>query len=439
MASRIPALRFQRLFATYGAEFCRHLQRDYGDFVWGKAPFFPQTYFLFHPDQVHEVLVTQAAQFQKPRLIRRVLQSSFGNGLFSSSGDLWRQQRRLMQPTFHHARISTFAERLTQQALKLRDTWQDGATRVIDADMHALTFNIVAEALFSADASGRTDQIAQAMHDLGQGIGSQGSSPLLTFMPDWVPVPTLRLKRRGSQALTRSVQQLIAERRTLGEANSPPDLLSALLFTRDETTGAAMSDAQLRDELVTLYIAGHDTTAVLLGWAWMLLAQNPAAERQLHAELDGLGGRAPTLADPLPYTRQIIKEALRLYPPAWFLFREPLADLTVGGETLLQGSLVFIFPYATQRDPRWFDQPDDFRPERWTEAFEKSLPKGAYIPFGTGPRICIGNGFAQMEAQLILATLAQQYRVELLQTPQPVASTTILGFAEPVSVRLHRR
>jgi cytochrome P450 len=228
----------------------------------------------------------------------------------------------------------------------------------------------------------------------------------------------------------------------LGEAASPPDLLSALVFTRDPETGAAMDDQQVRDELMTLFIAGHETTAVLLGWVWVLLAQNPAVEAKLHAELDtALGGQPPTLADmaKLPYTLQVIKEALRLYPPAWFMFRQNFEPITLGGEDIRANSILFLFPYATQRDPRWFDEPERFKPERWADDFEKTLPKGAYFPFGMGPRVCIGNGFAMMEAQLLLATIAQRFRLELRGEARPFKGTTTLGFERSVPMAVYRR
>lgn len=221
---------------------------------------------------------------------------------------------------------------------------------------------------------------------------------------------------------------------------SPPDLLSTLLFTRDEATGETMSDRQLRDELVTLHIAGHETTAVLLNWAWVLLAQNPDVAADLQAELEAvLPGRSPTLGD-LPHlivTNAIIKEVLRLYPPAWFLFRETSAELTVGSGSIPAGSILFLFPYAVHRYERWYAEPQRFRPARWLAGLEQSLPRGAYFPFGLGPRTCIGNGFAQMEAQLILAAIAQRFRLQQLNEAKLVHSAT-LGFAEPVQMRLHR-
>ena len=441
MIPKISFAELQRPYRQYGPDFVRQIQQTHGDLFYVNPPSLSRCYFVLYPDDVYELLVRQAPPLEKPTLMRRVLTSSFGNGLFTSGGDFWRRQRKLMQPVFHHARVSRYAERIIQHTLAMLDGWHDGDVVVIDEVMHALTFTIVVDALFSADASGQTAAVHQAMRDLGEGLAAQSKSLLLTILPEWTPLPALRQKRQGARALDRLVGQMIQERRTLGEAGSPPDLLSTLLFTRDEETGEGLDDQQLRDELVTLFIAGHETTAVLLNWIWVLLAQNPAVEAQLQTELDQvLGGRPPTFDDlpRLTTTSHIVKEALRLYPPAWFLFRQAPAGFTLNGETVPEGSILFLFPYATQRDGRWYDDPDAFLPERWAGELERSLPKGAYFPFGMGPRICIGNGFAQMEAQLILATIAQRFRLEQLDKAK-LAQAATLSFARPVRMSLRLR
>ena len=286
MAPKISFAELQRPYRQYGPDFVRQIQKARGDLFYVKPPLLPRCYFVLHPDDTYELLVRQTPRLEKPILMRRVSRSSFGNGLFTSGGNFWRQQRKLMQPVFHHARVSRFAERMVQHTRAILDRWHDGEVVVIDEVMHALTFTIVVDALFSADASGQTSAVHQAMCDLGEGLAAQTKSLLLTLLPEWAPLPALRRKRRGAQALDRLVSQMIQERRILGEAASPPDLLSTLLFTRDEETGADLDDQQLRDELVTLFIAGHETTAVLLDWIWVLLAQNPGAEARLQAELD---------------------------------------------------------------------------------------------------------------------------------------------------------
>ena len=442
MIPEVSFLKVNRLYRQNGPEFVRQLQQQHGDlFRIGPRllPGLPYLYFLLDAEAIYHLLVKQRPMLEKPRLSRRILQSSFGNGLFTSRGDHWRQQRRLMQPAFHHAQVGRYAEQIVRHTEAMLAVWQDGAVIAIDEAMHALTFTIVVDALFSADASEKMTLVQQAMRDLGQGLTIQNQSPLLMLLPDWFPWPALRQKQRGAQALDRLVWQMIDERRALGETDSPSDLLSTLLFTREEETGETMSDQQLRDELVTLYIAGHETTAVLLNWTWVLLSQHPGIAVDLQAELAGvLKGRSPTFDDlpHLPLTNAIIKEALRLYPPAWFLFREIPEGLTIWNEPIPAGSVIFLFSYAVHHDPRWYENPQNFRPARWLEGLEQTLPKGTYLPFGLGPRICIGNGFAQMEAQLILATIAQHFRLHQLNEAKMQPAPT-LGFAEPVSMRLY--
>ena len=300
----IPDVSFfeiNRLYRHNGPEFVRLLQQRYGDLFCTRPrllPGVPHLYFLLDADDIYHLLVKQKPMLEKPRLSRRILQSSFGNGLFTSRGDQWRRQRKLMQPAFHHAQIGRYAERMVHHTAAMLTGWQEGQVIAIDAAMHALTFTIVVDALFSMDASKKMALVQQAMRDLGQGLTTQNQSPLLMLLPEWFPWPALRQKRRGARALGRLVQQMIDDRRVQGETAGPSDLLSTLLFTRDEETGKPMSDRQLRDELVTLYIAGHETTAVLLNWAWVLLSRHPDIFAALQAELKTvLNGRNPTVAD----------------------------------------------------------------------------------------------------------------------------------------------
>lgn len=442
----IPVVSFfevNRLYRRHGPEFVRVLQQRHGDlFRTGQRllPWVPYIYFVLNAEDSYQLLVKQKPMLKKLQAGRRILQSSFGDGLFMSDGDLWRRQRKLMQPAFHHAQVGRYAAKIVAHTEAMLTGWRDGATIAIDKAMHALTFTIIADALFSADASEKIALVQKAMHDLGEGLTAQNQSPALMVLPEWLPVPTLRQKRRGVRGLDRLVYQLIDERRQLGQADSPPDLLSTLLFSRDEETGETMPDRQLRDELVTLYIAGHDTTAILLNWTWVLLAQHADIAAALQAELgEVLAGRSPTFDDlpQLPFTNAIIKEVLRLYPAAWFVFREAPPGLTMRGEAIPTGSALGFVSYAVHRDSRWYEEPETFRPGRWLAGLEQSLPKGSYFPFGLGPRVCIGNGFAQMEAQLILATIAQQFQLQQLNRATMAPSLT-LRFTEPVHMRLHK-
>ncbi len=439
---RVNLFQVQRGLAASGPDIFIQLQRQWGDHLYADVPFIGRTHYCFHPDHAHAALVSQAEQVIKPGFALRVLKSSFGEGLFTSGGVLWKRQRKLMQPAFHHAKISRYAERIVGHTQAMLDPWKDGDSVEIDAAMHGLTLTIVVDALFSTDVRGQTAQVGAAMKDLGAAVAAQSESLLLAFMPDWVPLPALRRKRRGVASIDSILYAMIRERRQLGEEASPHDLLTALVFAQDVETSEQMSDQQVRDELMTLFIAGHETTAVLLGWAWAMLAQQPEVEARLHAELDRELVDGVSVVEALPrlvYTQHIIKETLRLYPPAWFVLRQATQPLDLNGAPIQSGEIVFIMPYVLQRDPRWYDQPDAFRPERWEGNVEKQLPKGAYIPFGSGPRVCIGNGFALMEAQLILATMAQRYRVELCSPARITQRVGTLAFAAPVQVRLHAR
>lgn len=442
MMPKVSFFTLNRLYRQHGPEFIGLLQQQHGDLFYVQPPLslIPRIYYILDPADTYDLLVKQRPMLEKPIFFTRSLGASFGNGLVTSRGDFWRRQRKLMQPTFHHAHLDRYAGRIVQYTQAMLATWQDGNVITIDEAMHALTFTIVLDALFSTSAAGTTSVVQQAMHDLTQGFAAQSRSIALTLLPEWFPWPVLIQKRRGTRTLDRLVQQMIVERRRLGKADSPPDLLSMLLFTRDEETGETMSDQQLRDELITLYIAGHETTALLLSWTWVLLAQEPGITAALQAELAAvLNDRSPNFADlpRLPITEAIIKEALRLYPPAWFISREAPAGLSVQGETIAPGSILVFIPYTIQRDSRWYDDPQTFNPTRWLDGLEQSLPKGAYFPFGLGPRICIGNGFAQMEAQLILATMAQQLQLQQL-TEARVGPSVTLSFARPVQMKIQK-
>lgn len=439
---QVSLWKLQKLFRTHGPEFPALLQKEYGDLFMARVPTLPPIIFALHPEQVTAVLSEQQPPLEKPDVMRRVLQASFGNGLFISRGDFWRRQRALMQPAFQHSNVVHYAARMVRQAQDRVQQWEDGQVVSIAEEMHDLTLSIVLDALFSTSADAtQMATIHQAITDLGQGLAALSRSTLLFLLPPSTPLPALRQKRRGEQALAQSVQQLIAQREALGEDNNPQDLLTTLLYARDAQTGERMSKQQLQDELITLYIAGHDTTAVLLSWVWVLLAQHPDVVARLEAELDDvLAGKTPGAADlsRLPLVQAIIKEALRLYPPAWYLFRQAARNMVLGGEPVSEGSILFLMPFTTQRDARWFAEPHLFQPQRWLDGLEKTLPRGAYFPFGMGARNCIGSGFAMMEAQLLLATLAKRFRLEQLDEAT-MGQTATLGFAKPLHMRLHKR
>ena len=417
--------------------FGRHVAARYGDVV-DLRVFNRRIFFLAHPEFVHQVLVRDADKFHKSPVYRIFLGRALGEGLLTSDGDFWRRQRKLAQPAFHHGRIQSYAQTMVDYADATASRWEGLETLLINKEMAQLTLEVVCRTLFSTDIRAQADRIGFALAELLEAITEATSGAV--FLPEWLPTRLNRRIRRGVAELDSVIMPLIQERRRSGEDTG--DLLSMLMLAQDED-GHGMSDKQVRDEAVTIVLAGHETTANALTWAWVLLAQHPEAEAKLHAELDAvLGGELPTLAHlrDLSYTDLIIKETLRLYPPIPEFARQALQDVQLGEYVLPKGTIVLVPVFAMHHDPRWFGEPDAFRPERFAKDAGEALPKLAYLPFGGGPRVCIGNSFAQMEAVLLLATLAQRYRlsVEPGQTITPEATLTLRP-KDDLTVRLHAR
>jgi cytochrome P450 len=323
-----------------------------------------------------------------------------------------------MQPAFHRKRIADFASLMVKETEGMLEGWAysfrgQGEPFDVFGEMTGLTLKIVSKALFGADVEGHVRRISEAQDFLNGYVDSRIGD--LSRLPHWAPTPKNARFRRALKALDAVVYSLIDERRKRGEDEG--DLLSMLLGARDEQTDEAMSKKQLRDEVMNLLIAGNETTAVALSWAWYLLHKHPQVERELHGELeDVLGGRAATFEDlpKLPYTRMVFKEAMRLYPPGWIISRRPLEDDEIGGYRVPAGTTVFISPYVTHRNPDYWDKPEVFDPERFSPERSTSRPEFTYLPFGGGPRKCIGEHFAMTEGILILATVAQRYRLRLV-------------------------
>jgi cytochrome P450 len=386
--------------------------RDYGDVV--RARFFYVTcYFLYNPDDIEYVLSTNAKNFIKSMSVRsNFFHRLIGNGLLTSEGDFWRRQRRLAQPAFHRQRISAYGDTMVEYAERMISSWREGETRDIHRDMMRLTLEIVAKTLFNADVSGDADRVGTILSEIVKPFASQAT--LKWILDNRLPTPAHRRFHRLAKQIDEIVYRIIEERRRSGRDEG--DLLSMLLQAQDED-GGQMTNQQLRDEVMTLFLAGHETTALTLSWAWYLLGRNPEAERKFHEELETvLSGRAPTFADlpQLKYTEMIAKESMRLYPPAFGVGREAIEECEIGGYRVPAKTQIFAFQWVTQRDPRYFDDPEEFYPDRWTEEFTNRLPKYAYFPFGGGPRICIGNYFATMEIVLVLATIGQNVRFSLV-------------------------
>jgi len=392
--------------------FIERAQREYGDIVWMRFLYVPAL-FLYHPDDVEYVFTTNPKNFIKSMSLRsNFFQRLVGNGLLTSQGEHWKRARRLSQPAFHRERIATYADTMVDFTQRLTSQWQAGEIRDVHRDMMRLTLEIVVKCLFSSDVSDDVDDVGATLKELVKPFASQAT--LGWILNNRLPTPYHFRFHALAKKIDNVVYRIIAERRASGKDEG--DLLSMLLAARDED-GSRMSDRQLRDEVMTLFLAGHETTALTLAWSWYLLGTNPDAETKFHAELDEvLDGQEPTMADVprLKYTEQIVKESMRLYPPAYGLGREAIDDCEISGYHVPKGTQVFMFQWATQRDGRFYDAPLAFRPERWTEDFIARLPKYAYFPFGGGPRACIGASFAMMEIILCLATVGQRVRLELV-------------------------
>jgi cytochrome P450 len=390
--------------------FLRSCAQQYGDVVTFRTG--PQRTFLVnHPDYIEDVLVTKNRSFIKPFALRR-MRLFIGNGLLSSDGDAWHRQRRLAQPAFHRDRIAVYGAVMVDYAQRRLAGWRDGEVRDIQAEMMQITYEIVGKTLFDADVGDRAADVRDAL-----AVTLEHYQELLSsfwiLLPDAIPTPANMRLRKALQRLDSVIYRVIDERRANGADRG--DLLSMLLDTRDDD-GSRLSTRQVRDEVMTLMFAGHDTTALTLTWCWYLLAQHAGVEAKLHAELDDvLAGRAPTVDDitELRYTAMIVNEVLRLYPPVWGIARQPVEDCEIGGYRVSKGSIVLMSQAVMHRDARYFEDPDSFKPERWANDLPKRLPKYAYFPFGGGQRLCIGNAFALLEATVLIATIAQRYRFAL--------------------------
>lgn len=394
----------------------------YGDVVGIRVVNF-RNIFVNHPDLIEEVLIDHPRRYVKGRVLR-ANRHVFGEGLLTSEGDFWLRQRRLVQPAFHRAQIAAYAETMVQYAQRMLESWRSGEERDVHQEMMHLTLEIVVKTLFGADVARDAQDVGKSLALLLE-LGANFRRTL--FVPHWMPTPTnLRIKREIA-FIESILYRIISERRASWRDTG--DLLSMLLHVQDED-GSRMTDKQLRDETITLFLAGHETTASSLSWTWWLLARNPTVEAKLHAEVDEvLGGRAPSLEDlaRLPYTGNVVTESLRLYPPAWGLARVAVENHEIAGYPVKKGMGVAMAQWVVHRDTRWFDAPEEFRPERWEGDFLKRIPRFAYFPFGGGPRQCIGNSFALMETTLILATVAQKYRLRLVPDHPvvPLASITL--------------
>ena len=381
-----------------------------------------QVVFVNDPRHIRDILVTHSRNFIKGRGLQRT-KRLLGEGLLTSEGAAHLRQRRLMQPAFHRDRIAGYGQTMVAHAERMRGAWTDGATLDIAAEMNRLTLSIVGKTLFDADVERQAAEVGEAL----TGVMETFWMMMLPFAEvlERLPVPSLRRARAARAKLDALIYGMIAARRASRRDHG--DLLSMLLSAQDDEGGGGMTDRQVRDEAMTIFLAGHETTANALTWTWYLLGGAPDVEAALHAEVDRvLQGRRPGMADiaALPIVERVVTESMRLYPPAWMIGRRALADHPIGDFVAPAGSLVLMSPYIMHRDARYYPEPERFDPGRWTPEFRAALPRFAYFPFGGGPRQCIGESFAWMELVLLVATIAQQWQLRLVPghpvTPQPL-------------------
>ena len=390
--------------------FYRSCAREHGDLVafrLGHKRFL----LVSDPEMITDVLATNNDAYRKIYLLRmnRLL---FGDGLLTSEGEIWRRQRRLAQPAFHHQRLAGYSQVMAIETERILSTWRNGETRDVHVDLMDLTLRIAGRALFGADVAPDVGTVAEALRVALERHVIRMES--LLPLPERFPTPgSLRLQRAVGR-LDRIIYRIIEQRRSGGSRQS--DLLGMLLAARDEVDGTGMTDRQLRDEALTLLLAGHETTAIALTWTLYLLSRHPQVEATLAAEsAEVLRGRAPAMDDlpRLAFTRRVVTESLRLYPPAWAFGREAIRDTRLGDHRVTAGTSVVISPWVLHRDPRYFSEPETFDPSRWAGGLSKRLPAFAYVPFGGGPRRCIGSEFAMTEAVLLLAMITQRFHLAL--------------------------
>lgn len=401
---RFPMIRLDRLeFLT--------AQSKLGDITHFRAgPF--TVYFINHPDLIRDVLVVNADKFIKGRALQRS-KTMLGMGLLTSEKEFHLRQRRMIQPAFHRTRIAEYTRAMTHFSDAMAETWRDGETLDIDREMMRLTLQIVAKTLFDTDVTKDADDVGRSLTTLVEMFN-------LLLLPyseilEKLPLPHSIKLKKARKTLDRIIYGMIDERRASGEDKG--DLLSMLLQARDEEDGGQMTNEQVRDEALTLFLAGHETTANALTWTWYLLSQNPEAEAKFHAEIDSvLDGRVPTIDDipKLKYTEHVLAELMRLFPPAWAIGRQAVEDHELGEFPIAKGSTVLMSPFVLHHDARFWENADAFTPERWeTQSVKEAGNRNIYFPFGGGIRRCIGESFAWSEGILVLATMARKWKLHL--------------------------
>lgn len=403
-------------FARRRLPFMIESAKKYGDIVFFKVGN-ERIYLFNHPDLIRDVLVTNQKNFVKSRALVRA-KKVLGEGLLTSEGEFHLRQRRLAQPAFHRDRISAYGRSMVEYANRVRSRWTDAQSLDVHDEMMKLTLAIVAKTLFSADVEKEAAEIGEALTTAFAAF-NLGILPFSELL-EKLPLPYIKRFEAARTRLDQTIYRIIDERRATGEDKG--DLLSMLLLAQDtEGDGGGMTDTQVRDESMTIFLAGHETTANALSWTWYLLSQHPEIEARFHQEVDAIGDRVPRPDDlpSLPYTRMILAESMRLYPPAWAVGRRAINDFDAGGYTIPARSMVLMSQFIMHRDPRFHPEPERFDPERWRPEIAATRPKFSYFPFGGGTRICIGEQFAWMEGIVILATIAQRWKLRYIGTSPP--------------------
>lgn len=420
--------------------FLRQMVARHGDWSNFRLGTF-DTYLTVDPDAVEQILVKKHSCFQKDALTHE-LDMLLGNGLLTSEGEFWKRQRRLAAPALRRSHIQSYADIMVGYTGQMLGGWSDGEVGSLHKDMTELTLKIAVQTLFNLEMESAIDEVADAL-DEAMHFFHLMAHTLWRFVPDVLSLPHHKRFDRAVQKLDEVIYGLIDQRRASAEPGD--DLLWQLLEAVDDE-GNQMTDRQLRDEVITLFLAGHETTALTLTYTWYLLSHHPHVLERLQDEVDAVlvdsrgRARAATADDyqDLPYTRAVIEESMRLYPPAWIIGREAVADIEIGGWTIPRGAQVLMPQCVMHRDARWFDRPDDFVPDRWLGGeLADRLPRFAYFPFGGGARICIGNHFAMMEAILVVATIAQQFSL-VDRSPEPLRTqpSVTLRPATPIEMEV---
>jgi cytochrome P450 len=399
-------------------EYLLDAARRYGDLVYFDVPKNP-AYFLNHPNLIKHVLLDNHRKYSKDTIQYNSLSEITGKGLLTSDGSFWLRQRRLAQPAFARQRLMKLDEVVTPATQAMLDRWEaiarKGDPLDVDGEMMRLALEVVGKALFSIDLSQDATRLVEAVLTALDYIVGRARNPTSLSSLPFLMTPRKARFNAAVSTLNMTVYEMIAERQAAEDPGS--DLLGMLLKARDPETGSAMTPEQVRDEVITILIAGHETVASALTWSWYLLAKHPAQWEQMHAEGKRvLGDEPPTTGDlaDIPYTGQVFSEALRLYPPAWLITRKSIEADRIDNIDIQPGALIILSPYTIHRHPEFWQNPEEFNPERFSQGQEKSRPRFAYIPFGGGPRLCIGDQFAMIEAQLIMAMVTQRFRLELL-------------------------